>query len=167
MFSFSQHESYQRNLDLKVFFFIKRNAYVIMFLWIMQVFGLLTKPLIRVLLPSPKYLMRMLSSEPSTPKSFIVPLLGNGHESEADQSNQNVPRPTSLRMLLSTPSHTVHYYWRKFDNAFMRPVFGGRGFVPYVPGSPTEQNGHQWHWKGTFGSKGIEVLNSTANFINL
>lgn len=109
------------------------------------VFGLLTKPLIRVLLPSPKYLMRMLSSEPSTPKSFIVPLLGNGHESEADQSNQNVPRPTSLRMLLSTPSHTVHYYWRKFDNAFMRPVFGGRGFVPYVPGSPTEQNGHQWH----------------------
>ncbi|XWS14005.1 hypothetical protein CRYUN_Cryun36dG0087200 [Craigia yunnanensis] len=108
------------------------------------VFGLLTKPLVRILLPSPNHLTRMLSSELSTPKSFIVPLLGNGHESEADQSNRNVPRPTSLRMLLSTPSHTVHYYWRKVDNAFMRPVFGGRGFVPFVPGSPTEQNGHQW-----------------------
>ncbi|KAK6254576.1 hypothetical protein QUC31_016296 [Theobroma cacao] len=108
------------------------------------VFGLMTKPLVRILLPSPKQLMRMISSEPSTPKSFIVPLLGNGHETEGDQSNRNVTRPTSLRMLLSTPSHTVHYYWRKFDDAFMRPVFGGRGFVPFVPGSPTEQNGHQW-----------------------
>ncbi|XVE82044.1 hypothetical protein DITRI_Ditri15bG0115200 [Diplodiscus trichospermus] len=108
------------------------------------VFGLLTKPLVRLLLPSPKNLSRMLSSEPSTPKSFIVPLLGNGNEAEADQSNRNVPRPSSLRMLLSTPSHTVHYYWRKFDDAFMRPVFGGRGFVPFIPGSPTEENGLRW-----------------------
>ncbi|KAE8726357.1 Sodium/hydrogen exchanger 2 [Hibiscus syriacus] len=108
------------------------------------VFGLLTKPLIKILLPSPKHLTRMLSSEPSTPKSFIVPLLDNGQESEADQGNRSVVRPSSLRMLLTTPSHTVHYYWRKFDDSFMRPVFGGRGFAPFVPGSPTEQNGHQW-----------------------
>ncbi|KAL1151986.1 hypothetical protein V6Z11_A09G077700 [Gossypium hirsutum] len=108
------------------------------------VFGLMTKPLVRLLLPSPKHLMRTLSSEPSTPKSFIVPLLGNEGEPEADQNNRNACRPTSLRMLLTTPSNTVHYYWRKFDDAFMRPVFGGRGFVPFVPGSPTEQNGHQW-----------------------
>lgn len=83
----------------------------------------------------------MVSSEPVTPKSFTVPLLGQ--DSEADLES-HVPRPNSLRMLLTTPSHTVHYYWRKFDNAFMRPVFGGRGFVPYVPGSPTEQNEQQW-----------------------
>ncbi|KAH1091280.1 hypothetical protein J1N35_018537 [Gossypium stocksii] len=108
------------------------------------VFGLMTKPLVRLLLPSPKHLTRTLSSEPSTPKSFIVPLLGNEGEPEADQNNRNAHRPTSLRMLLTTPSNTVHYYWRKFDDAFMRPVFGGRGFVPFVPGSPTEQNGHQW-----------------------
>ncbi|XP_022722271.1 sodium/hydrogen exchanger 2-like isoform X2 [Durio zibethinus] len=108
------------------------------------VFGLMTKPLIRILLPSSKHLMRMLSSEPTTPKSFIVPLLGNRNESEADQSNHNVRRPTSLRMLLSTPSTTVHYYWRKFDDTFMRPVFGGRGFTRFVPGSPTEQNVDQW-----------------------
>ncbi|KAI9195746.1 hypothetical protein LWI28_017698 [Acer negundo] len=88
------------------------------------VFGLMTKPLVRILLPSPKNLSRMLSSEPCTPKSFTVPLLGNGHDSEANQKSQDVPpRPTSLRMLLSTPSHTVHHYWRRFDNAFMRPVW--------------------------------------------
>ncbi|KAK2646526.1 hypothetical protein Ddye_021721 [Dipteronia dyeriana] len=105
------------------------------------VFGLMTKPLVRILLPSPKNLSRMLSSEPCTHKSFTVPLLSSGHDSEANQKSQDVPpRPTSLRMLLSTPSHTVHHYWRKFDNAFMRPVFGGRGFVPVVPGSPIEQS---------------------------
>ncbi|GFZ08956.1 sodium hydrogen exchanger 2 [Actinidia rufa] len=106
------------------------------------VFGLLTKPLVRLLLPSPKHLNRTLSSESTTPKSFIVPLLDNGQNSEADLGS-HIPRPTSLRMLLSTPAHTVHCYWRKFDNAFMRPVFGGRGFVPYVPGSPIEQSMHQ------------------------
>ncbi|KAI3804618.1 hypothetical protein L1987_26306 [Smallanthus sonchifolius] len=107
-----------------------------------MVFGLITQPLVRLLLPSPRTLNRMISSEPTTPKSFIVPLLGNGQDSLMDL-DQNVPRPSSLRMLLSKPSHTVHYYWRKFDNAFMRPVFGGRGFVPFVPGSPTEQSAHQ------------------------
>lgn len=107
-----------------------------------MVFGLITQPLVRLLLPAPKNsLNRMISSEPTTPKSFTVPLLGNGQDSEADLP-QHVPRPSSLRMLLSTPTHTVHHYWRKFDNAFMRPVFGGRGFVPYVPGSPTEQSVH-------------------------
>ncbi|XP_021905012.1 sodium/hydrogen exchanger 2-like [Carica papaya] len=110
-----------------------------------MVFGLMTKPLVRILLPSSKEITTMFSSEPSTPKSFTVPLLGNGQDSEAGQGNHNVPRPTSLRMLLSTPSHTVHHYWRKFDNAFMRPVFGGRGFVPFIPGSPTEQGVQQWH----------------------
>ncbi|KAM7258769.1 hypothetical protein ACFE04_014510 [Oxalis oulophora] len=105
-----------------------------------MVFGSMTKPLVRFLLPMPKH---MVSSEPSSPKSFNVPLL-NGHDTEGDNSQQNVPRPPSLRMLLRTPSHTVHHYWRKFDNAFMRPVFGGRGFVPFVPGSPTDESSLQW-----------------------
>ncbi|CAI9779782.1 unnamed protein product [Fraxinus pennsylvanica] len=123
------------------------------------VFGLMTKPLVRLLLPSSKQLSRMISSESVTPKSFIVPLLGNEHDpeldldeqsvvngqdSEANQGDRNVLRPSSLRMLLRKPTRTVHYYWRKFDDGFMRPVFGGRGFVPYVPGSPTERSGQQW-----------------------
>ncbi|XP_030975151.1 sodium/hydrogen exchanger 2-like isoform X3 [Quercus lobata] len=109
-----------------------------------QVFGLMTKPLVRILLPPSKQITSVISSEPSSPKSVIVPLLSNGHESEADKGSQHVTRPTSLRMLLSIPSHTVHHYWRKFDDSFMRPVFGGRGFVPFIPGSPIEDV-VQWH----------------------
>lgn len=109
-----------------------------------QVFGLMTKPLVRILLPPSKQTTSMISSEPSSPKSVIVPLLSNGHDSEADKGSQHANRPTCLRMLLSIPSHTVHHYWRRFDDSFMRPVFGGRGFVPFVPGSPTEDV-VQWH----------------------
>ncbi|KAE9453218.1 hypothetical protein C3L33_14885, partial [Rhododendron williamsianum] len=58
------------------------------------VFGLLTKPLVRLLLPSPKQLSRALSSEPTTPKSFIVPLLSNGQDSEVDLA-PHVPRPSA------------------------------------------------------------------------
>ncbi|KAJ9154443.1 hypothetical protein P3X46_027775 [Hevea brasiliensis] len=107
------------------------------------VFGLMTKPLVRILLPSPKHTSSMLSSEPSSPKSFTAPLL-NGQDLEDNKCSYNVSRPTSLRMLLSTSSHTVHHYWRKFDDAFMRPVFGGRGFVPFIPGSPTDESLLQW-----------------------
>ena len=88
----------------------------------------------------------MILSDSSTPKSVNAPLLGEGQDSEADLGDTNVlvdtniPRPGSIRALLATPTHTVHRYWRKFDDAFMRPVFGGRGFVPYVPGSPTERS---------------------------
>ncbi|XP_047333991.1 sodium/hydrogen exchanger 2-like [Impatiens glandulifera] len=116
-----------------------------------MVFGLLTKPLVRILLPSPKHLLRMISSEPTTPKFLSESLLLGVQDSELDLGSQianerdigrNVFRPNSLRMILSTPHRSVHYYWRKFDNGFMRPVFGGRGFVPYVPGSPTERSLH-------------------------
>ncbi|KAK7348197.1 hypothetical protein VNO80_22747 [Phaseolus coccineus] len=110
-------------------------------------FGLMTKPLVRLLLPSSKHVMS-LASPPSTPKSFTVPLLGSGREdsSWANGGTPNGPPPTTFRMLLSCiPTRGVHHYWRKFDDSVMRPVFGGRGFVPYVPGSPLEQTIHQWH----------------------
>ncbi|XP_064934310.1 sodium/hydrogen exchanger 1-like isoform X2 [Musa acuminata AAA Group] len=111
-----------------------------------MVFGLMTKPLIYFLLPpNSKHLTRSLSvsSEPSSPKSFLSPLLGNGQGSELEAA-QCIPRPTNLRMLLTTPSRSVHHYWRKFDDAFMRPMFGGRGFVPFVPGSPVERSVPEW-----------------------
>lgn len=106
-----------------------------------MVFGLLTKPLINCLIPQPKHTTSMLS-DPGTPKSFSVPLLGSAQDSELDLDSPHVPRPSSIRALLATPTHTVHRYWRKFDDAFMRPMFGGRGFVPFVPGSPTERGRH-------------------------
>ncbi|XP_042992689.1 sodium/hydrogen exchanger 2-like isoform X4 [Carya illinoinensis] len=115
------------------------------------VFGLLTKPLIRFLLLHPKDTASKVQSDPSTPKSVTVPFLGEGQDSvpllgEGQDSEFDLPeitRPSSIRALLATPMHTVHRYWHKFDDAFMRPVFGGRGFVPFVSGSPTEQSFRQ------------------------
>ncbi|KAF3950381.1 hypothetical protein CMV_023859 [Castanea mollissima] len=100
--------------------------------------GLLTKPIVRFLLP---HSSGIISPDFLSSKSLNLPLLGiNGQESEGNIST-NITRPSSLRMLWTTPSRTVHCYWRKFDDAVMRPVFGGRGFVPYIPGSPTETEG--------------------------
>lgn len=31
----------------------------------------------------------------------------------------------SLSMLIDRPVYTIHYYWRRFDDAYMRPIFGG------------------------------------------
>ncbi|XP_073053407.1 sodium/hydrogen exchanger 1 [Primulina eburnea] len=112
------------------------------------VFGLMTKPLVKFLMPPSKPISRSISSQ----QSFTLPLLiqdsitdlfvVNGQTSEG---GQNIARPSSLRMLLTRPTHTVHYYWRKFDDAFMRPVFGGRGFVPFVPASPLDRSIHDLH----------------------
>jgi len=105
----------------------------------------MTKPLVRFLLPSPKhYNGEIDQSDPSSPKSLSAPLLGSGLDSEAAFNSYYLARPTSFRTFLATPVHTVHHYWRKFDDTFMRPVFGGRGFMPFVPGSPTDENPHQW-----------------------
>ncbi|KAM0860162.1 hypothetical protein ACQ4PT_046714 [Festuca glaucescens] len=100
-----------------------------------MLFGMMTKPLIRFLLPASS----SATSEPSSPKSLHSPLLTSLLGSDLETAVPMV-RPSSLRMLLTKPTHTVHYYWRKFDDALMRPMFGGRGFVPYTPGSPTDPN---------------------------
>ncbi|KNA07400.1 hypothetical protein SOVF_172210 [Spinacia oleracea] len=114
-----------------------------------MVFGLLTKPLILYLLPQPKHFTSCSTvSDLGSPKSLSLPLLESQPDFEADNGNhdestvRSLGRPGSLRMLLNSPTHTVHHYWRKFDDGFMRPVFGGRGFVQYVPGSPTEVSTH-------------------------
>nr|AVZ43929.1 vacuolar Na+/H+ antiporter [Halogeton glomeratus] len=115
-----------------------------------MVFGLLTKPLILFLLPHPKHFSSTSTvSDSGSPKAFNVPLLEDTQDNEGDVGNHDeetnhrpIARPSSLRMLLNAPTHTVHHYWRKFDDSFMRPVFGGRGFVPFVPGSPTDQSTH-------------------------
>ncbi|CAL1382036.1 unnamed protein product [Linum trigynum] len=113
---------------------------IIVVLFSTVVFGLMTQPLIRFLLPDGKSQpSTAVSSHAGSPKSITVPFLGEGQDSLEDFAHQDLNGGNRLRALLTTPTHTVHYYWRKFDNAFMRPVFGGRGFVPFVPGSPTER----------------------------
>ncbi|XP_010546638.1 PREDICTED: sodium/hydrogen exchanger 2 [Tarenaya hassleriana] len=108
-----------------------------------MVFGMLTKPLIQFLLPQQKATTSMLS-DGGTPKSITIPLL-EGEQQDSFLELVGTPemqRPNSIRALLTRPTRTVHHYWRKFDDAFMRPVFGGRGFVPFVRGSPTERSSH-------------------------
>ncbi|KAG4908562.1 hypothetical protein AAZX31_20G216000 [Glycine max] len=141
-FTMSGHTSLRSNAIM-----ITSTITVVLFSTV--VFGLLTKPLIRLLLPHTPHHKESsitITTDPSTPspKSVTVPLLGSAQESEVDIDGHDIHRPSSIRALLSTPTHTVHRLWRKFDDAFMRPVFGGRGFVPIEPGSPTERNGHQW-----------------------
>ncbi|KAG5231800.1 sodium/hydrogen exchanger [Salix suchowensis] len=75
-------------------------------------------------------------------KPLNLPLLANGQDPEGDMNGDPIPRPVSLRMLLTTPSRNVHHYWRKFDDSFMRPVFGGRGFTAHVDSLPTERITH-------------------------
>nr|XP_043635749.1 sodium/hydrogen exchanger 3-like [Erigeron canadensis] len=100
------------------------------------VFGLLTKPLIRWLLPQSD------ESEPSSPTSSRLPLLGNKHEpgnddpeAETEGGHRTLTTKPSLVMLLNSPTNTVHHYWRKFDDKFMRPVFGGSGSVSNATGT--------------------------------
>lgn len=98
---------------------------------------MLTKPLIMFLLPPS-------TTDPSTPtSSYVIPLLANNDtERDAEAGNKdaaaipppiNLRRPSSLCMLLTRPIYGVHYYWRRFDDSVMRPVFGGR------PDSPEEE----------------------------
>ncbi|XP_018486295.1 sodium/hydrogen exchanger 3 [Raphanus sativus] len=111
------------------------------------VFGLLTKPLVKHLQPP--------SKKPSTPmSSFHEPLLnGDGsyienHESlvrTQGQSDYILDHPITMSMFWNTPSRAVHHYWRSFDNAVMRRVFGGRGVSQVVPGSPIDTSvGQLW-----------------------
>lgn len=98
-------------------------------------FGSVTKLLIgAVLLRNAKPAISDATDIPSL-EDLNIPFLENGDPSEQD--NNPPPRKNSLRLLISNPTRTVHYWWRKFDDKFMRPAFGGRGFVPFVPSSPT------------------------------
>lgn len=107
----------------------------------MQVFGTATKPLISWLLP-PKYRSNYndaigLSPNVSLDVDFHIPLL---MDTERDENGilertgisrilNGLPHPQSLGMLLTAPRSKIHYVWRKFDDAYMRPMFGGRGYV--------------------------------------
>ncbi|XP_024389243.1 sodium/hydrogen exchanger 1 isoform X2 [Physcomitrium patens] len=102
-------------------------------LFSLTVFGTATKPLMHwVLLPTSR--SELGESEPNTPKDFAfadfhVPLLLGS--SQQTGSPHPGPRRSSLAVLLSAPSNIIHDGWRSFDDGYMRPLFGGRGFVPY------------------------------------
>lgn len=95
-----------------------------------QVFGSITKPLIEAVQPRhPK--PTSFDSTDNVEDLRLLLLENNGPINQSN--NQPFQRESRISMLISHPSITVHYFWRKFDVKFMRPVFGGRGFVPFVP----------------------------------
>jgi len=108
---------------------------VIVVLFSTMVFGLLTKPLLTLLIPprTGPNTSSLLSSQ-----SILDPLLTSMMGSDFDVG-QISPR-YNLQFILTAPTRSVHRLWRKFDDRFMRPMFGGRGFVPFVPGSPVERS---------------------------
>lgn len=98
-------------------------------------FGSITKPLIEA--------VQLRHSKPAMSDSNdnqeylrLLSLESNGG-SINQNSNQPSHRRSSLSLLIRYPATTVHYFWRKFDDRYMRPIFGGRGFVPVVPASPS------------------------------
>ncbi|PSS06096.1 Sodium/hydrogen exchanger 4 like [Actinidia chinensis var. chinensis] len=84
------------------------------------VFGFLTKPIINHLLPHHEH--NILHREPTVSKEDLTLPLISLDESAAT----NIVRAKeSLSMLIESPVYTIHYYWRKFDDCYMRPIFGG------------------------------------------
>ncbi|XP_042518558.1 sodium/hydrogen exchanger 1-like [Macadamia integrifolia] len=101
------------------------------------VFGSITKPLIEALLFQHSKQSNTDASENQSSEELHISLLENGLLPSEEGGHGTLTRRSSLSLLISYPTSTVHYFWRKFDDRFMRPMFGGRGFVPFVPSSPT------------------------------
>lgn len=109
----------------------------------MQVFGSLTPPLIAWLYPphcrsNHSDVSGNLSPKASLDSDFHIPLLmdtnGDGEQDgetriPINQYLRNLTRLQSISSLLTAPRSTIHHVWRKFDDAYMRPTFGGRGYV--------------------------------------
>ncbi|EYU40526.1 hypothetical protein MIMGU_mgv1a021866mg [Erythranthe guttata] len=109
-------------------------------------FGSLTTYLIRLTLPLSDFENNTHSSEPRSPSSStinILPFLSNYTIQDLEEddriSSRNISR---LVLFLCSPYNSVHYYWRKLDNAFMRRVFGGRGFTVHFTSSTEETLDH-------------------------
>ncbi|WZZ21234.1 hypothetical protein YC2023_122621 [Brassica napus] len=100
---------------------------IVVVLFTTLVFGFLTKPLVNYLLPHDESSdntgnSRGKQSAPGSPKEdATLPLL-----SFDESTSTNLSRAKdSLTLLIEQPVYTIHRYWRKFDDTYMRPVFGG------------------------------------------
>lgn len=92
---------------------------VIVVLFTTLVFGFLTKPLILCLLP---HQTCNAFHETRSPKDDLdVPFLSL----EESTTTNLIRAKDSLTMLFDRPVYTIHSYWRRFDDSYMRPAFGG------------------------------------------
>jgi len=89
----------------------------------LQVFGFLTKPLISYLIPHHETI-KITHREFVPPNEDLnVPLL-----SLEESVGTNIS--CALSLLIERPVYTIHFYWRKFDDAYVRPRFGGPVSTP-------------------------------------
>ncbi|XP_050381222.1 sodium/hydrogen exchanger 1-like [Argentina anserina] len=108
---------------------------IIVVLFSTVVFGSITKPLIEAVLLRHAKPIHNISDATDIPSLDDLRLLFIETGDAGEEGNGQPSRKrTGFRLLMSS---TVHHLWRKFDDKFMRPVFGGRGFVPFVPSSPS------------------------------
>ncbi|KAI3703029.1 hypothetical protein L6452_28783 [Arctium lappa] len=93
---------------------------IVIVLFSTVVFGFLTKPLIDHLLP-PNSNTTRVSRDPGPKEDMTLPLM-----SLEESASENLSRAKdNLSMLMDRPVYTIHSYWRRFDTAYMRPIFGG------------------------------------------
>lgn len=104
------------------------------------VFGTLTSPLIAWLYPPqhrPTHPSKtVISPTASLNSHFHIPLLHDEEQQDTEDGPQDgttvgrffagIPRPHNATALITAPRSTIHDAWRKFDDAFMRPKFGGK-----------------------------------------
>ncbi|XP_024959341.1 sodium/hydrogen exchanger 4 isoform X2 [Cynara cardunculus var. scolymus] len=93
---------------------------IVIVLFSTVVFGFLTKPLVDHLLPLNAITTRD-SCDPGPKEDMTLPLM-----SLEESASENLSRAKdNLSMLMDRPVYTIHSYWRRFDIAYMRPIFGG------------------------------------------
>ncbi|AQK40828.1 hypothetical protein ZEAMMB73_Zm00001d024216 [Zea mays] len=91
-----------------------------------MVFGFLTRSLISAMLPhQSRVLSRGHSTGSNSPKDDFTMSFLSGDEGASGSGIVLEQAKRSLSMMLERPVHTVRIYWRKFDDRFMRPIFGG------------------------------------------
>lgn len=103
-----------------------------------QAFGSITNPLIQVtLFRRSRPVAAAAEMDPPSLEDIRLLFLENR---EADEGGSN-PRRSNVGLIIRHPTSAAHYFWRRFDDRFMRPIFGGRGFMRLIHGSaPHEVN---------------------------
>ena len=88
--------------------------------------GSITKPLIEVVLLWHSKPSSLDTSDDQILEELKCPFIENGNSSEKGSNS-------SFRLLISHPISIFHYFWKKFDDKYMWPVFGGL----IISGSPS------------------------------
>ncbi|OAY85213.1 Sodium/hydrogen exchanger 4, partial [Ananas comosus] len=90
---------------------------VVVVLFSTVVFGFLTKPLITALLPHHSQESTDHKDDNMPKDDIALPFLS----ADSSAGSGFLQAKRSLSMLLERPVHTIHAYWRKFDDKYMRP----------------------------------------------